>query len=580
MMSETDVPDQSLTSQQRLFPWRRSIPYGILLLLPCALLWLNPNWIYTPMGTIDPWLYHGLFRENAYLQLHFPGTYYATRLPWILPGLLAYSTLPVMVANYALHLCFYYLTLFSLYFTIQYLTDVRTALLTTVLFGLNCHFLTQTGWDYVTCPILAYLSLTFALETKAFLSRRPWPWLCGAGAAFTCVLYCHLYPLVLGPVAFLYYVLASRKLNRASIPRSILQFLGCCLLGGVIITVCLGAMNRLRGADFWFYAPSLKAFFLVTKQTHWKAPDYSWIFIADWLVLPAATAIASGVLLLRNLLSPDKGAPPLTLLLQSVFVVMAIAILLAELSGQYFLQYTYYSCYLLPFTLMTLAVHFLRVPAGLPNGCFYPLLAGVPALFVYLVKYNVLLPWFTTRASVVLTASIVLVGGLTIRALLRYRGLTFVFAVLPLTVVSAAFFPFYLGAAPAQPVYARITTSIDLIGKFCHARPGRVWIWYDRQEPQGLEYVSISSAYFYGYSLLNDQFPSPQAASPTAFRGGEPLVILSARQEVGTAADKSLRQIGLQYRTLDVREVAADSVRYFLTFGIVEREQTNGLAKR
>src|SRR3954453_4083129 len=95
----------------------------VLLLLPLGLLLLNPNWIYSFAGHIDPWVYHGLFRNGAYLTRVFPDTYYASRLPWVLPGQLMYHLFPPDWANRALHFLFYDLTVFSIYFAIRAVSD-------------------------------------------------------------------------------------------------------------------------------------------------------------------------------------------------------------------------------------------------------------------------------------------------------------------------------------------------------------------------------------------------------------------------------------------------------------------------
>ncbi len=112
----------------------------ILIILPLVILSVNKTWIFTPINTVDPWIYFGHFiRFDQYLKA-FSDTYYTTRLPWIIPGHLIYEWFPPLVANYVLHLLFFNIATVSLYLTLKYTISQRAALFTSVLMGCHSYF--------------------------------------------------------------------------------------------------------------------------------------------------------------------------------------------------------------------------------------------------------------------------------------------------------------------------------------------------------------------------------------------------------------------------------------------------------
>src|SRR5262245_46465629 len=65
--------------------------------------WWTHAPLYNPSGTIDPWLYTALFVNFDQVYAHFGNTYYASRLPWIVPGRIVHGVLPVDAAYWVLH---------------------------------------------------------------------------------------------------------------------------------------------------------------------------------------------------------------------------------------------------------------------------------------------------------------------------------------------------------------------------------------------------------------------------------------------------------------------------------------------
>ena len=65
--------------------------------------WWTRAPLYNPPGTIDPWLYTAFFVNFDRVYEDFALTYYAARLPWIVPGRIAYAVFPLDAAYWVLH---------------------------------------------------------------------------------------------------------------------------------------------------------------------------------------------------------------------------------------------------------------------------------------------------------------------------------------------------------------------------------------------------------------------------------------------------------------------------------------------
>ena len=65
--------------------------------------WWTRAPLYNGSGTIDAWLYTALFVNFDRIYEQFGDTYYASRLPWIVPGRIVYGVLPVDAAYWVLH---------------------------------------------------------------------------------------------------------------------------------------------------------------------------------------------------------------------------------------------------------------------------------------------------------------------------------------------------------------------------------------------------------------------------------------------------------------------------------------------
>jgi hypothetical protein len=156
---EWDVSPADAATVRRRYAPRDSYVY-LILILPILVLARNTSYIYTAAGYIDPWVYYGYMKHLvAFKGSLFPGTYYGSRLSWILPGALIHAILPPVPANYVLHLAVFFTAVFSLYWLLKEALDRRIAILSAICLALYPYFWAAIGWDYVDGAGIAYYLL-------------------------------------------------------------------------------------------------------------------------------------------------------------------------------------------------------------------------------------------------------------------------------------------------------------------------------------------------------------------------------------------------------------------------------------
>jgi hypothetical protein len=331
-----------------------------VLLLPLIVLWRQDNTLFTGYGYLDPWFYLGFFRNLVEFKRNlYPGTYYGSRLSWVLPGAALHSLFSPVAANCLLHLGVHTVATVSLFLTLKWVAGARRAFLAAMLFSVNPWLWSATGWDYVDGIAIAYCLLTVALLTWAALQPgRRWA-LVVAGMAMAGLAYCNLYWVTLAWLLPLGYIAMTWAWHRTPPLRS---FFALCLwfgAGCVIVTVALGAVNWFLDGHFFFYAPSvLEALKIRGNNLKWF--DLPWKNGAPsaWLMFAAVAAVTAVAILatrLRNWTRPGNAAP----VLFSAQLLCALAwMAYTQAHGNPVLGIYYYASDLLPFTFLVIGVWF------------------------------------------------------------------------------------------------------------------------------------------------------------------------------------------------------------------------------
>jgi hypothetical protein len=572
------APSRTLSFAQRIRSQHTLYPLT-LLLLPLLVLCRNSNSIFTNgFGYLDPWFYYGFFHNLALFKGRlFPGTYYGSRLSWVLPGYLVNQIFDPLLANYVLHLAVFYVAVLSLYFILARTINRPTALLTAIAFGLHPHLWTAVGWDGMDGAGIAYYLLATALLTHAAQARRPALTLALAGAACAAIVYTNLTWVIFMPFFPAYYLFRRKQHYGRGYLFDLGRFTLWAGSGAAALTILFAVINYRLDGNFWFYGPSIHfALNSVNQPSPYKTKNLHWIWGAKWLLFPALTllGIAFAIPLARRFGKPLSAETRTAIFFAGNFLFSAALFGLAEVRGQPLMELYYYVSYLLPPAFLAFGALLLRLDARWK----------APHLLLFTAAAAVLLaiPWWDLQgvvwaavakmgaASVICLAVVAVVS----RTLLPPNGVTLWIVLLALASCSIlvlktdSTFSASGTGTEYRDGFLRITQAMNYIQK---ARPDRnTRFWIDDSEPQGPEFNSLSAVYLWGYVLMGHDFPSlpPGIQLPP----GSLLVIPSNRRNVLELAKKTLEPRHLLPTLLSSNAIERGSVRYSLNILLLDRD--------
>jgi hypothetical protein len=138
------------------------------------MLWMafGPFIVYPPKGSVDPWVYTGYFSDFAYLLAKGGITYYVSRLPWILPGRLAFALAGAQWGSLLLSAGLVTLGAVSLYWIVRWHYGGAPAALAAVAWCTNPYAMSTVGWQYPDGAVLAYAMAGLALYLRPTGNRR------------------------------------------------------------------------------------------------------------------------------------------------------------------------------------------------------------------------------------------------------------------------------------------------------------------------------------------------------------------------------------------------------------------------
>jgi hypothetical protein len=351
-----------------------------LVLLPSGIFILNPNWPFQGLGHMDPWYYFGAFIHFPHYQRLSAG-YPGERLMWILPGFLLAHLLSPVYGLLALHFVFFWMSVGSMYYAVNRITDSQTALVTSCLLGCHPLFIGANGWSYLDGACIGYFLLTFAFIVKAVSSRSSGLYLIFAGASWASLVYTYILWFALTPCCvFLYYALSPRDRRESLIKalRSLACFVAFFSVGAIILTLCLQAIHMLlygEGRGFFFYNNIATAFYHLTlDKSPWSSNNFDWIPKASWIVFPVLVFFLSMGLVLQSwrgatkLTTPEKASVAIYLYSFLLLVVMT-------LRPNHLLEFDYFASMLIPPAFFVLGLTVLKIPEALRGSEFYIFLA-------------------------------------------------------------------------------------------------------------------------------------------------------------------------------------------------------------
>ncbi len=451
----------------------------------------------------------------------FDQTYYAARLPMILPGLLLNSFLSPLAAYVVLHIVFMLAGAAFLYLLVRTLFGVRVALVTYPVFLLNVAYLGANTWDYFDGFVITFLAggLYFLLSSIRRTSRLR---LALSGVFFAAGVATNLFVALLVAGAVCLYLYTRVRAKGIPALRPFAGDVGAFLVGTGVLVVGCGAFARAHGGPFLFFMPSINTA-LTLEPGSGKLPDYGWVTAEPRLLIPpfvaALVALAWKLCpqLPRNVVGPAFAVVTLAIFLLLVYLELE--------RSRTLLQLTYYFATLYPLLFATLAagVYALvesggvlrRVPPyalggiGVAIGC-------APLAAVYALDGADL--W--GRRGAVLTGAILsgalvavvvarlarggrlTVGAASLGAALALLGVNFASAASAMT--HDGFQTDGSIVASAEDTFRVGMELVDFLDRngLEESLPA---FWYD--DAQHPELAGIQSLYFFEYSYLNRRMP-------------------------------------------------------------------------
>jgi hypothetical protein len=535
--------------------WHRLFHLLCILATPPIEWSLNHNLFVTPaIGWLDPWIYTGYqLSFPTHLQM-FGETYYATRLAWLLPGFAVHQVFPPLVANYVLHLSFFYILLFAVYHLVSTSINRHAGLIAAMIFGWNPTIVGALSWDYVDGTGIVFIVLSLLCIEKLSREIEPrWLWALAAGAAMAAMISSNLFLVMLWPVLALFLTLRLGVVRWRSVATALVM-VG---VGAAAMLGTLALVNAGLGGPWLFLGASFRmSRSMLIVPNIWRATSWSWMLQAAWLVLPVAALIGA----LATWVRPRWTGTPFATAIRVAVVVSFAIWLIWEARGLPMLFIPYYASYLFPFSLLALLVLGPPISAQAEARTVVLLEIGMVGLFVlahWLVLSDVNAFWGRAWQLIPVTSSPGrLTTGVTLVAcLLSIATWRFVRTESRQRMVFAALLAISFFAVPAYWPSAHALSGsrqYELIAsahRFTRDTIGtnRPKFWYYANALTNRPFIAIASTYLWGYVVINEEFPRLTDAEARDLSGGAPLVLLLPSAEEAERARRALDPYGLDF---------------------------------
>lgn len=555
--------------------WRHRI---ILLLLPWVIFAVNPNWPFQSLSHMDPWYYFGEFIHFPHYERLMPN-YAGERLMWILPGLVLARIFSPTYGLIALHVLFYCLATFSLYYIVQTFTERRTALLTSCLLGCHPLFIGANGWSYLDGASIAYFLLTFASIAKSESSRFPRLCMLLAGIWWASLVYTYIPWLAFTPCPlFFYYVISGRNGGNFSfkeLRKRMLPFLALFSLGATTLTFGLQILHIFLyglGKGFFFrnnLATALSMATITIEKAPWSSGNYRWIPSASWIVFPVLAFFVCIGLLVQYKRAAVK-LSPLAIASAVIYLYCFTFMVVMTVRANRLLEFDYFASILIPPLFLAMGLTIFRVPATWQGPRLYFLVALCCAVCLTPL-------WKVNLYRVALVGGLTLtyaigVAGVGLRLLWPNRTASWVVSLCALSVASFALVPRFPGIAwtaeyDGLASTKRIAAAIELIENRLPAESYPTF-WIDNYGSRlTTEYRAIMCGLL---SHPLSMYEYPRIDAQRVYKPGTFVILITEERDVFDAANQTLTRAGMPLSLYGQDLIAAGDISYWLTYVRVE----------
>jgi hypothetical protein len=304
--------------------------------------WWTRAPLYNPPGTIDPWLYTAFFVNFDRAYEDFALTYYAARLPWIVPGRIAYAVLPLDAAYWVLHGLAFAGGVAAVFFLVRRYLGLAAAVVGAATLALSPMYWNAQYWDYVDGVSVTYALAGLCFGLPLAKGRVRAASLFAAGVFFAAAITTNPFAALVALTYPIKYAILQPATGLRQRSALALRDLVALLLGVAALVITLGLYARSNGGPFRYYDPQLDFIRSGVGGTY-KAAGYEWLRSEPKLLVPLfLVAVTAPVLAYGRRLPPFRFAAG---------AVGGLAFLTAAIYGWEFLaggaalEYSYYFSY-------------------------------------------------------------------------------------------------------------------------------------------------------------------------------------------------------------------------------------------
>jgi hypothetical protein len=546
--------------------------------IAAAMYWWTSAPLYNPTGSIDPWLYTALFVNFEEIYKHFGGSYYASRLPWIVPGRITYSVLPVDAAYWVLHGLAFSGGVVALFVLVRRYLGLVAAIVGAATLALTPMYWNAHYWDYVDGVMMTYLlgGLCFGLPLAT--GRRRAASLAAAGVFFAAAVTTNLLAAVVAviyPIAYIFVQPAAGLRQRLV---TALKDLASLCVGAAALLVTLGFYARSNGGEFLYFKTQIDIVRSGIVGTS-KVPGYEWLRTEPRLLVPIfLVAVAAPLLVLGRRLPPFRFAAG---------TVAGLAVLTVFIYGWEFfaggsvLDYTYSSSYFaIPIALAMASVAALilslaRARRPVQLGVVAASI-GAAAAALGVIYGGERVEWTGKTGARISVAIMALAALLTLAALATRRSGVAPFAAVAAIglVAFASHFAidsstgtFNMGAtAPVNHgLYHAALDQVSFVNRSRKRGDPPPAFWY--RSAGRPELISIQSMYYYGYTAIAEELPSVTKAmrERLPFWNPQTMVMFCDTRDCG-GAQAALRRAGFPYSEENAARISRGPIRFWAIF--------------
>jgi hypothetical protein len=535
--------------------------------------WWTRAPLYNPSGTIDPWLYTALFVNFDQFYDHFGASYYASRLPWIVPGRIAYGALSVDAAYWVLHGLSFVGGVAAMFFLVRRYLGAAAAVVGAATLALTPMYWNAQYWDYIDGITLTYLLGALYFGLPLAIGRTRAVSLAAAGFLFAAAVTTNLFVALVALIYPIAYVFLQPAVGPRQRLTMALADLAALLVGAAALLVALGIYARANGGPFVFFEAQIDV--IRNRSLLVKQPGYEWLRTEPRLLVPVfLLAVAAPLLVAGRRLPPFRFAAG---------SVAGLAFLTSFIYGWEFfaggnvLELTYYFSYFVISIALTMAsVAALAVAlagskravnAGVATASTVAAVAvlgliyrhdragwtgwaGAKISFVLIGLAAVLLLGFALarRTPVAAMAAIVAVGAIAFASHFAINS-------------SNGTFVFSSSAPNNGSLYNAALDNLRFV-KRSTARGERLpTFWY---AAKNTDLTAIQSMYFYAFTAIGYHLPEVGADVRQRLDLWKPrwIVMLCETRPCGGAV-AALRRTGYPYRVDKAKAISRGDIRFW-----------------